>query len=88
MALHEKIAQMANSTQKNFSVLSQMSALTDIIHNLENIMNANGGTRGGNRNVNSNGTKSVSRGEQTYIDGPMAIADTTVTDSKTDQPGT
>ena len=39
MALHEKIEQMANYTQKNSSVLSQMSALTDIIRNLENCMN-------------------------------------------------
>ena len=47
LAMQEQLSQMANSTQSGTSVISQTTALTNIIHNFENRMDANGGNRGG-----------------------------------------
>ena len=46
LTIQEQLPQMANSTQSNNSVISQITSLTDIIRNLENCMDKNGGNIG------------------------------------------
>ena len=46
LAMQEQFSQMANSTQTDPSVISQITALTNIIRNLESRMNNNGGNGG------------------------------------------
>ena len=62
---------MANSTQSDNYIISKITALTDIIRNLKNCMDTNGGNRGGKQQSRGKGTKNCQRktGKYCWIHG-------------------
>ena len=80
---------MANSTQSDNSVISQITALADIIRNLENCMDTNGGNGGGQQQSRGKvkGTKNCQL-KTGNTAGPMATVVTMATPTKTRQQDT
>ena len=56
---------MVNSTQSDTSVISQITALTNIIRNLKNRMDTNGGNGGGQQQNNGKGRGTKDRQRKT-----------------------
>ena len=53
--MQEQLSQMENSTQSDISVISQITALTNIVRNLENCMDANDGNGEGQQQIRGKG---------------------------------
>ena len=65
LAIQEQLSQMVNSTQSDTSVISQITALTNIIRNLKNHMDTNGGNGGGQQQNRGKGRGTKDRQRKT-----------------------
>ena len=65
LAIQEQLSQMVNSIQSDTSVISQITALTNIICNLKNCMDTNGGNRGGQQQNRGKGKATKDRQHKT-----------------------